>query len=308
MAMETFAPTGGHAGHLTWKRVPDGLAVPVAVDTDLASCRADSLAARASMISRLPAPHAIVARRTAAWLWGLDVLPPGVRQWRWDVELVLPGRDLPPDELPAEHIVEEAGVRVTSLARTALDCARWLPRLEAVAALDQFLRRGVDPASLAAMARDLAGRPNGWRLRDVLRLGDGGAASPGESWTRVMVVDTGFPRPRTQIPVPGPYGEPLFIDLGYEQLRVGLEYDGERHHSGARARAHDERRRRWLRKEQGWEVIPVTKDMFARPAPYLGALLTALLHRGWTPDDAALNRIATRLNSLNSRVRTRRTP
>ncbi|MFC7733325.1 hypothetical protein [Actinomadura keratinilytica] len=206
MAMETFAPTGGHAGHLTWKRVPDGLAVPVAVDTDLASCRADSLAARASMISRLPAPHAIVARRTAAWLWGLDVLPPGVRQWRWDVELVLPGRDLPPDELPAEHIVEEAGVRVTSLARTALDCARWLPRLEAVAALDQFLRRGADPASLAAMARDLAGRPNARRLRDVLRLGDGGAASPGESWTRVMVVDTGFPGPVRRSPSPARTG------------------------------------------------------------------------------------------------------
>ncbi|WP_285492752.1 hypothetical protein [Actinomadura sp. NBRC 104425] len=257
------------------------------------------------MISRLLAPHAVVTRRTAAWIWELDVLPPGVHEWQWDVELMWPGRDLPPDELPAEHIVEQAGVRVTSMARTALDCARWLPRLEAVAALDQFLRRGVDPASLAAMARDLAGRPNARRLRDVLRLGDGAAASPGESWTRVMVVDAGFPRPRTQIPVAGPYGEPLFVDLGYEQLRVGLEYDGERHHSGARARAHDERRRRWLRKEMGWEIIPVTKGMFARPAPYLEALLTALLQRGWTPGDATLNRIATR---LDRRVRTRRTP
>ncbi|GAA4083313.1 hypothetical protein [Actinomadura miaoliensis] len=294
--METFASAGGRAGNLTWKRIRNGLAVPVTVDTDLEFERADSLAVRASMISRLLAPHAVIARRTAAWIWGLDVLPPGVNQWQWDVELVRPGHDLPPDELPAEDIVEEAGVRVTSMARTALDCARWLPRREAVAALDQFLRRGVDPASLAAMARDLAGRPNARRLRDVLRLGDSGAASPGESWTRVMVVDTGFPRPRTQIGVAGPYGEPLFVDLGYEQLRVGLEYDGERHHTGAQARAHDERRRRWLRKEKEWEVIPVTKDLLARPAPYLEALLTALLQRGWSPDDATLNRIASRLN------------
>lgn len=60
-------------------------------------------------------------------------------------------------DVPADHIVEKAGVRLTSPARTALDCARWLPRYEAVAALDQFLRRGVKPEELAKMARTLPG-------------------------------------------------------------------------------------------------------------------------------------------------------
>ncbi|PRX06780.1 UNVERIFIED_ORG: hypothetical protein CLV66_102111 [Actinomadura viridilutea] len=299
--MNALASPGTGAADLTWRRVRSGLAVPVGVDTAVPLERADSLTARAAVISRLLAPDAVIARRTAAWIWGLDVLPPGVDERRWDVEVALPGHGEAGDELSDEDIVEEGGVKVTSMARTALDCARWLPRREAVAALDQFLRRGVDPASLAAMARGLAGSPNARRLRDVLRLGDAGAASPGESWTRVMVIDTGFPRPRTQIPVNGPRAEPLFIDLGYEDYRVGLEYDGERHHTEARARAHDERRRRWLRKEEGWEIIPVTKNLLVRPAPYMEALLTALLRRGWNPDDATMNRIATRLARLNRR-------
>ena len=72
---------------------------------------------------------------------------------------------------------------------------------------------------------------------------------------------------------------------------------------GARARGHDTARRRWLAKEMRWEVIPVTKDFLAYPAPYLEALLTALLHRGWNPDSATVDRIATRLRNLNRRPR-----
>ncbi|MFD0853416.1 hypothetical protein ACFQ07_14355, partial [Actinomadura adrarensis] len=176
-----------------------------------------------------------------------------------------------------------------------------LPRAEAVAALDQFLRADVDRAQLRAMARALADYRDSSRLREVLRLGDAGAASPGESWTRFTVIDTGFPRPRTQIPVMGPRGVPFYIDLGYEEFRVGLEYDGEHHHTGRYARARDETRRRWLAQEKGWEVIPVTRDFLTRPVPYLEALLTALLHRGWNPSDKALHRITTRLTRLSRR-------
>ncbi|RFU36419.1 hypothetical protein DZF91_38165 [Actinomadura logoneensis] len=250
---------------------------------------------------------AVIARATAAWLWGLDVLPPGARRGGWELDLVLPPESAPPDAepdprrvpLPSDHVALLDGVRVTSRARTALDCARWLPRLDAVAALDQFLRAGVGEPELRAMARGLPGYRGSARLAEVFRLSDRGAASPGESRTRVLVVRAGFPRPRTQIPVPGPHGERLFIDLGYEQWRVGLEYDGERHHTGRPARAHDDRRRRWLR-DQGWKIIPVTRDVLVRPTPYLEALLTALLDRGWQPDDRTMDRLATHLARLHN--------
>lgn len=84
---------------------------------------------------------------------------------------------------------------------------------------------------------------------------------------------------------------------------MGLEYDGERHHTGPQARAHDAGRRRWLAEELRWEVIAVTKTFLTRPVPYLEALLTALLHRGWNPEDATMDRIAARLAALGRRSR-----
>ncbi|NKZ07625.1 hypothetical protein [Actinomadura latina] len=146
------------------------------------------------------------------------------------------------------------------------------------------------------MSRSPPGYRGNRRLREIIRLADRGAASPGETWVRVGIVNTGFPRPSTQVPVMGPQGRRLYIDLGHPKFRVGLEYDGERHHTGLQARVHDTSRRRWLAKEMHWEVIPVTKDFRTRPTPYLEALLTALLHRGWNPDNATMDHIAARLS------------
>lgn len=292
---------------VTWKRTAGDSIVPIAPGVYFAADGGSPLTARAAALSRLLPPQAVIARRTAAWIWGIDVLPPGVSETDWDVELITPatGQDPPlrPDhvELPPDHVRERAGVRITCRTRTALDCTRWLPRSEAIAALDQFLRTGVQTEDLRTMAATLQGYRGNRRLRDLLRLGDRGAASPGESWTRMAMVDAGFPRPRTQVPVPGPYDRWFYIDLGYENYRVGLEYDGERHHTGRTARAHDESRRRWLRKETGWQIIPVTKLFLSRPAPYLEALLTALLQRGWNPDPATMTRIAARLRSFSRR-------
>ncbi|WP_147339739.1 hypothetical protein [Actinomadura spongiicola] len=291
------------------KRTPAESAVPVRDGVFFIPVRGAPLHARAAALSGLLSQNTVVARRTAAWMWGLDVLPPGVSEADWGVELIThPTCETPPSpvtaehvELRAGHVTEKAGVRLTSVSRTALDCARWLPRHEAVAALDQFLRRGVNIGELTAMARTLPGYRGNKRLREIVRLGDRGAASPGESWTRMAVVRCGFPRPRTQVPVPGPTGRHLYIDLGYPDYRVGLEYDGERHHTGPESRAHDTSRRAWLTNQLGWEILPVTKELLCRPAPYLEALLTALLHRGWNPDNATMDHIATRLAQLNRR-------
>ncbi|MDL4821482.1 hypothetical protein [Actinomadura opuntiae] len=296
---------------VTWKRTSADSVVPVGPGIYFGADRGSSLTDRAAALSRLLPPDAVIARRSAAWIWGIDVLPPGVSETDWDVELITPrpaecatGPPLTAEhvDLPSGHIEERAGVRVTSRTRTALDCTRWLPRAEAVAALDQFLRQGVDTDELRTMARTLEGYRGNRRLRDLLRLGDQGAASPGESWTRTAIVDAGFPRPRTQIPVAGPDDRWFYVDLGYEDYRVGMEYDGERHHTGRTARAHDEGRRRWLSKEMGWQIIPVTKLFLSRPGPYLEALLTALLQRGWNPDPATMERITARLTALTRRT------
>lgn len=294
---------------LTWKRTAADSIVPVGDGVYFVPIKGSSLAARAAALSDLLPPEAVVARRTAAWIWGLDVLPPGVNELDWDVELISPNTTGDPPsqvtadcvELPPDHVTEESDVRVTSLPRTALDCARWLPRYEAVAALDQFLRRGVSVDELTSMARTLPGYRGNKRLRRIVRLGDRGAASPGESWLRVAVMESGFPRPKTQVAVRGTGGRRAYVDLGYPEFRVGLEYDGERHHTGPDARTHDAHRRSWLAKESGWEILPVTRSFLYRPVPYLEALLTALLQRGWKPDNATMAHLAARLSALNRR-------
>ncbi|MEU1389890.1 MULTISPECIES: hypothetical protein [unclassified Nonomuraea] len=158
-----------------------------------------SLLGRAERITR-SCRQAVVCRQTAAHVWGLSVL--SVPDADWPVEVIAPAHLAIPGcvtyvgEPPADDVTDHRGVRLTTMARTALDCARSLPRPEAVAALDQFARRGVDMEAL--WRRPL----NSWRLRDTLSLADGGAASPRESWLRVVLVDGGLPRPATQLAVP----------------------------------------------------------------------------------------------------------
>lgn len=268
---------------------------------------ADRLAERARAVSRALPSHVVVTRRTAAWLWGLDVLPPGVRDARWPVEVAVPPDRSPPrrpgcrsflTSLPPTDLTEFSGVRLTTLERTALDCGRWLPRAEAVAALDQFLRSGVSRGALTERAALLAGRRNARRLREVIEISDAGAMLPGESWTRTLIVDAGLPRPVTQIPTID-QGRRFYLDMGYEEFLVAVEYDGEEFHTRQEDRAHDDARRTWLRTVAGWEIIVVTReDVLFNPVPFLSALTTALMERGWTPTPEQLDQLEIRLAAL----------
>jgi very-short-patch-repair endonuclease len=45
-----------------------------------------------------------------------------------------------------------------------------------------------------------------------------------------LLIDEGFPRPQTQIPVLGPDGCPrYYLDMGWKDLMVAVEYDGVQH-------------------------------------------------------------------------------
>jgi hypothetical protein len=254
----------------------------------------DTQPERARTLRRLLPADTVVGRRTAAWFWGLDVFPPGETQADWPLEVLLPPGRTPPScpwttahitPLSPTDVVETFGVPVTTPERTALDCARRLARLAAVAAVDQFLRLGVSAEALAARGTALARQPGAGRAREVIALADAGAASPGESWTRVRIVDAGLPRPTTQLATPGPADHPLAIDLGDPDRKVGVEYDGEEFHTGPAATAHDATRRSWLRR-QGWHLTVVTKyDVLLDPRAFLSDHLNALRARGWHPDD-----------------------
>ncbi|WP_162794755.1 DUF559 domain-containing protein [Nonomuraea lactucae] len=246
--------------------------------------------------------HAVVCRQTAAHVWGLHALSQGTPDTDWPVELIAPGHLALPGcvthvtQLAAHEITVHQSVRLTTLDRTALDCARWLPRLEAVAALDQFARLGVDLDALWRQAPS-------WRLRDLLGLADPGARSPRESWLRVILVDGGLPRPATQIRVPLTADRHAYLDLGWEPYRLAVEYDGQEHHTSPTDQHRDEARRDELRR-LGWRVIPVRKDVVpARTAALLEHVANALIERGWRPAPDQTTRILSRIRAARRRRR-----
>ncbi|MEU4229702.1 DUF559 domain-containing protein [Nonomuraea sp. NPDC026600] len=196
--------------------------------------------------------------------------------------------------LPAADITEHKGVRLTTQERTALDCVRWLPRMEAVAALDQFLRRGVDLEALWHQSTS-------WHLRDTLSLADQGAGSPRESWLRVILVDGGLPRPTTQIRVPLADDRFAYLDLGWPDFRVAVEYDGQQHHTSSADQLHDERRRAELR-SLGWRIIAVRRDVFpGQTADLLHQVADTLIQQGWQPGARQTVRILARIRAARRR-------
>lgn len=135
------------------------------------------------------------------------------------------------DTLLTDEIAQHREMAVTTVARTAFDLARRLPLLNAVQHLDSLGRatrfRHDDVIAVAAAHPRVRGRR---RLARLLDLMDAGAQSPKETWLRLLLIDAGFPRPQTQIPLLAPDGFPLyFLDMGWEDIKVAVEYDGEQH-------------------------------------------------------------------------------
>ncbi|MFB9477541.1 DUF559 domain-containing protein [Nonomuraea salmonea] len=248
-------------------------------------------------------PHAVACGQTAAHIWGLQITATPDHEWPVEViaptHLAIPGCVTYLIPLPQEDITGHKGVRLTTMERTALDCARWLPRTEAVAILDRFARRGVDLEAL--WHRPL----NSWRLRDTLSLADRGAASPRESWLRVILVDGGLPRPTTQIKVQLSEDRSAYLDLGWEEYKVAVEYDGREHHTSPADQQHDTDRREELRR-RGWRVIAVRRDVIpAQIADLLHQVANTLIEQGWQPGPQGTTRILSRIRAARRKPRYR---
>ena len=116
--------------------------------------------------------------------------------------------------------------------------------------------------SCRAELERFAGRRGVIQLRQLIEIAHELAESPGESATRLAIIDAGLPPPELQHWVTV-NGVPTYrLDLAYPAHRVAVEYDGREFHDSPEQRAKDAARRRWLR-EHGWTVIVVTKDDLA---------------------------------------------
>ncbi|MGV0745510.1 hypothetical protein [Mycolicibacterium sp. XJ870] len=182
------------------------------------------------------------------------------------------------DRFTCDDVVEINGMAVVTLQRAALDLGRFLPRGTAVAHLDALARAtGLTADHVAPLTEDFKGAHGVRRCREALALMDAGAESPKETWLRLLVIDAGYSRPRTQIPVLNDYDYPFArLDMGWEDVMIALEYDGEMHQTDRLRYAWDAKRLRMIQR-RGWLHIRVIKE--DRPRDILDRVRAARAQR-----------------------------
>lgn len=177
------------------------------------------------------------------------------------------------------EITRIAGLPVTTRIRTAFDLGRHLDRPEALARLDALMWNQQFSIADVRALDDRYPRARGLRqLRELLPLVDGGADSPRESRIRLWLHDNGFPRPETQIPVLVGTRPVAFLDMGWPDFKVAVEYDGDHHRKDRRQYVKDIARLQML-EAMGWIVIRVIAE--DRPEAWLGRVEEALARRGY---------------------------
>ncbi len=189
-----------------------------------------------------------VTRALAAWLWsgrsatlaGLSAAALHRTLWIDDwlpAELNRRSRDkvrgiiLHSDLLADDEVCLRDGIRLTTPARTAFDLGRRKGLTAAVIRLDALMRATeLKPADVELLADRHRGVRGLVQLRQALTLADGGAESPRETHTRLVLIGGGLPRPHTQIEVLNARGAVIArIDMGWEEWNVGVEFDGAQH-------------------------------------------------------------------------------
>ncbi len=214
-------------------------------------------------------------RAKAGWLWtgrrgivaGFSAAALHGSKWvddRRAVELIhynhhcAAGIQLHRDVVEADEIDMIGGVAVTSPTSTALDLGCWYPTMTAVAGIDALAGpTEIKAADVELLALRYAGRRGIARARRAADLFDAGAQSPKESWLRVVLIEAGLPRPRTQIQVLDEFGSVFaHLDVGWEDVKVAVEYDGDQHRSDRSQYNWDIR---WLERLQrrGWVLVRV---------------------------------------------------
>jgi hypothetical protein len=228
----------------------------------------DDLRSRAACLKlRLP-PGAVVSRLTAAWLYGVDGLMPDERAAPI-VECTVPQGAQPIRRPGVRGYVATLdgdtclldGIPVTTPRRTVADLLRWLKPHMGLAVADALAGKGlIDADDVLTYLERFQACPGVRQARYLAGLIEPRSESFGETWLRLRIVDAGFPRPRVQIEIVDADGTCLYrLDLGWEEVRVAIEYDGEEHHSSPEQIAHDARRRDDIERNHAWQILAVGK-------------------------------------------------
>jgi very-short-patch-repair endonuclease len=242
-------------------------------------------------------PLSLNARSVGAWLWsGRRAVITGraaaaLHGAKWidgsaPIELLWYNNHRPPgvvvrnERFATDEVVSTGQLTFATPARVGFDLARHLPRTKAVAHLDALARATcVASTDLYRLVSRYPGARGNQRARRSIELMDAGAESPKETWLRLLLVDAKFPPPTTQIRVTE-RAMTVFVDMGWEEVKIGVEYDGD-HHRTSRSQFTRDIMRVELLERNGWIIIRVVAEN--HPVDILQRVRLAFARRGVTP-------------------------
>ena len=241
-------------------------------------------------------PLSLSARTIGAWLWSrrravvTGRAAAALHGAKWvdgsaPIELLWYNNHRPPgvvvrnERCSPDEVASTGQLTVATPARAGYDLARHLPRTMAVAHLDALARvTGVTPMDLYRLVHRYPGARGNKRARRSIELMDAGAESPKETWLRVLLLDAKFPRPAAQIRVTEG-AMTAFVDMGWQELKIGVEYDGD-HHRTSRSQFLKDIMRVEMLERNGWIIIRVVAE--SHPTEILHRVRQAFARRGHT--------------------------
>ncbi len=222
---------------------------------------------------------------TAAALLGAPADPPRLHHVALTPRRVLPQRNelvVHSRALEQQDVVEHHGLRVTSGAQTFLDLAPTMWPDELVAVGDALLRAGRMTSEELTERLARADRVRGVvRARACAPLLSPLSMSRPESVIRYWVLTSDLPTPQAQIPIRDRWGVVrAHADLGFEEWKVALEYEGRQHADDDQFGRDIDRYS--LMAADGWVALRFAKRHLS-PSVVLDRTRRTLVSRGWRP-------------------------
>lgn len=182
--------------------------------------------------------------------------------------------------LHPDRLTVVGSAAITSVARTAVDIARWEGDDEAaIVAVDSLCNStGMPVVDVLDEAETLGGLHGLARARRLLLKCDDRADSPPETRMRLIICASPLPDPVPQLPIRDEFGTLVTTaDLGYAGAKVAIFYDGDVHLDRAQRD-----RDYWINIELtrlGWRLLRVTAEMLSRWRALLDHLAGELRHQ-----------------------------
>lgn len=123
------------------------------------------------------------------------------------------------------EVTRRSNLRVTSLERTVVDCARILPFRQALIIAEHALHLGADSELIRKTIDRLAGYKGVARARNVFAHASALSESPGETLTWSFLRKMRLPMPVQQFTVPMHNGVHR-LDFAWQGIKLALEFDG----------------------------------------------------------------------------------